>query len=116
MTGLPRNAPRGFRWADAPLGRAAVVVLSVIALSLSIFVGYRYVGLIDCLRARDAADAKRTEAIAVATDVERAADRALLTGGPNPSALRRAALDARAHTDTVRAANPPPRGSDAYCR
>lgn len=116
MTGLPQRAPRGLRWADAPTGRIIALALAVISLSLSLYVGYKYVGLINCLKTHATADARRTRAIADATDLERAADRRLLLGAGDLAALRRASLDARAHTDVVRAANPAPTGDDASCK
>jgi hypothetical protein len=112
-------APKGFRWADQPIGRAIVTVLAIVSLALSLFVGYQYVGLIDCLKDTAAADAKRTKAIADATDHERAADRALLAaplGGDPIGELRKKALAARAETDRVRAANPAPPPGEADCR
>lgn len=115
MSPYRQPAPRGFRWADQPIGRALVTVLAVLSLSLSLFVGYKYVGLIQCLRDRATADAVRTKAIADATDHERAADRALLMKIGDPEALRHAALDARAATDRVRAANPAPPAGRAAC-
>lgn len=111
-------APRGFRWADQPIGRAIVTVLAIVSLGLSLFVGYKYVGLIDCLRDRAVADATRTKAIADATDHERQADRALLMGpreGATAEQLRATALAARARTDDVRAANPAPPAGEADC-
>lgn len=123
MSPYREPAPRGFRWADSPVGRSIVTVLAVVSLALSLYVGYRYVELIDCLQSHAAADAVRTRAIAEATDLERMADRDLLEGPDGPSAkgrtgaqLRRDALDARAHTDRVRAANPAPDGVSASCR
>lgn len=118
MSPHTRPAPRGFRWADRPIGRAIVTVLAIVSLSLSLFVGYRYVDLIDCLKDRDVADAARTRAIAGATDHERAADRALLMGPVGTmtvAELRSRALAARAETDKVRAANPAPPASEAAC-
>jgi hypothetical protein len=112
-------APRGFRWADQPIGRAIVTVLAIVSLGLSLFVGYQYVGLIDCLRDTARIDAQRTKAIADVTDHERAADRALLAAplGSDPVGdLRRRALEARAETDRVRAANPAPAPGAADCR
>jgi hypothetical protein len=112
-------APRGFRWAERPTGRAILVVLIVISLGLSIYASARYVTLVNCLQEHATADAVRTAAIARATDVERETDRALLIGvvpgGPAGAELRRQALAARAATDAVRAANPPPAGSEASC-
>lgn len=108
MSPHTQPAPRGFRWADAPIGRVIVLVLAVISLALSLYVGYRYVGLIDCLQAQASADARRTSAIAEATDRERAADLALLMGDGDPAELRRLDVEARKHTDAVRAANPAP--------
>ncbi len=85
----------------------ASALLAIASMVVSIYVGYRYVRLIDCLAARDEASAVRTAAIAEATDLERAADLALLrTPGP---AARAFAVEAREATDRVRAANPAPR-------
>lgn len=100
--------PPGLRWAATWPARAVSQLLAVIALVVSLYVGYRYVGLVDCLQARDVADQRRTAAIAAATDVERAADLTLIRGGADPAALRAAAIAAREHTDDVRAANPAP--------
>jgi hypothetical protein len=113
-------APRGFRWADAPLGRAIMTVFAIVSLLLSLYVGYRYVGLIDCLRDRAVADGVRTKRIADATDLERRADLALLSSPGRPVGTSRAELLARAvaarqHTDRVRAANPAPAGIEAAC-
>lgn len=98
--------PRGLRWLEAWPTRAVVLSLAVVALLMSIYVGYRYVRLVDCLAARDAADQRRTAAVAAATDVERAADLALIRGGGQDA--RAAAIAARVHTDAVRAAHPAP--------
>ena len=119
-------APRGFRWADQPIGRALVTIFAIVSLSLSLYVGYRYVGLIDCLRDRAVADGVRTKQISDATDIERRADLALLVGPPasvtDPDerraaalVLRRATVEARQHTDRVRAANPAPAAAEAAC-
>lgn len=113
-------APRGFRWADQPIGRAIVTVLAILSLVLSLVVGYQYVGLINCLQARAVADGERTKRIADATDVERRADLALLMGvkpgGPSRAELLAAAVQARQHTDAVRAQNPAPTAHEASCR
>jgi len=115
-----KPAPRGFRWADQPIGRAIVTVFAIVSLALSLYVGYRYVGLIDCLRDRAVADGVRTKAIADATDLERRADLALLSSPGRPEGRSRAellaeAISARQHTDRVRAANPAPAAAEASC-
>ena len=101
-----RPAPRGFRWTDAPPARALLAVLILISLLLSIYVSIRYVGLVNCLQDRGAADAARTKALGEATDRERKAERELLAltdrEPARVAALRQAALDAYAHTDEVR--------------
>lgn len=104
--------PRGLRWSDTYTARLVGQLLAVISLIVSAWVGWQYVGYVDCLRTADAADQRRTSAIAAATDAERAADLALVTG---PGAgtltaeqLRAADIAARQHTDRVRAANPAP--------
>lgn len=79
-------------------------VLAVSSMVISGYVGYRYMGLVDCLRAASLADQRRTAAIAAATDRERAADLALLRG----EGTKQAAADARSNTDIVRAAYPAP--------
>ncbi|HYD28890.1 hypothetical protein [Brevundimonas sp.] len=87
------------------------MVLALVSLVVSMYVGYRYVGLIDCLQRQAAADANRTKAIAEVTDRERAADLALIMGPTaerSAAALREAATEARRETDRVRAANPAP--------
>lgn len=120
MSPHTRPAPRGFRWADAPIGRAIVTVFAILSLSLSLYVGYRYVGLINCLRDRAVADGVRTKAISDATDLERRADLALLSAPGHPESRPRAellaeAINARQHTDRVRAANPAPAAAEATC-
>lgn len=120
MSPYRQPAPRGFRWADQPVGRAIVTVLAIVSLVLSLYVGYRYVGLIDCLRERAVADGVRTKAISDATDIERRADLALLSSPGRPGNVSRAellaaAIDARQHTDRVRAANPAPSAAEAAC-
>lgn len=119
MSPYTKPAPRGFRWADQPIGRAIMVVMAIISLGLSLFVGYQYVDLIDCLKDQARADAVRTKAIADATDQERAADLALITGprpgGPTAAELRAVSVEARKHTDRVRAANPAPPARGAAC-
>jgi len=119
MTPHRLPAPPGFRWADQPIGRAIVTVLAILSLFLSMLVGYRYVGLIDCLRDRATADEIRTKAISDATDRERAADLALLAGptpgGPSGPELRAADVEARKNTDRVRAAHPAPPAGAADC-
>lgn len=103
--------PRGLGWTATWPARALATFLAVISLVVSLYVGYRYVALVDCLRAGAVADQRRTAAIADATDAERAADLALLAGptpgGPDGAELRRVDIAARQHTDAVRAANPP---------
>lgn len=84
--------------------------LAVVSFGVSGYVGYRYVGLVDCLAGQALADQKRTAAIAEATDAERRADLDLLRGAGTPDVvqLRVAAIAAREHTDQVRAEHPPP--------
>lgn len=106
MSPYTRPAPRGFRWADAPAGRAIVTALAVLSLILSLYVGYRYVGLIDCLQTRDTQDQERTAAIARATDAERVAQ--LRAVGDPTAANREAWLVALRGTDKVRALHPAP--------
>lgn len=119
MSPYTKPAPRGFRWADQPIGRAIMVIMAIISLGLSLFVGYQYVGLIDCLKDQARADAVRTKAIADATDRERAADLALIAGprpnGSDAGELRAESVAARKHTDEVRAANPAPPVGQAAC-
>lgn len=119
MSPYTKPAPRGFRWADAPIGRAIMTTFAIMSLLLSLYVGYRYVGLIDCLRDRAVADGVRTKRIADATDLERRADLALLAGpkpgGPTGRELVAGSLLARQHTDRVRAANPAPTATEAAC-
>lgn len=104
--------PPGLAWAGTDAARLVAILLAVVSIVVSLYVGYRYVGLVDCLRATAAADQRRTAAIAEATDAERAADLTLLAGtvpgGPNGAELRRVDIAAREHTDRVRAANPAP--------
>jgi hypothetical protein len=119
MSPYRQPAPRGFRWADQPIGRAIVTVLAIVSLGLSLFVGYKYVALIGCLQDTARTDAQRTKAIADATDREREADRKLLAapiGSPQIAEYRAAALAARAATDEVRRENPAPTPGSADCR
>ncbi len=104
MTEIP---PRGLKWTISSFGRMLSLTLAVASLVVSAYVGYRYVGLVDCLRERDTADQRRTAAIAAATDLERRADLDLIRL-PATAELRAAAVAAREHTDAVRAANPAP--------
>ena len=85
-------------------------VLAVMSFGVSGYVGYRYVGLVDCLASQALADQQRTAAIAAATDDERRADLDLLRGAGTPTApaLRTAAIAAREHTDQVRREHPAP--------
>lgn len=106
MTEVP---PRGLKWTISPYGRALTVMIAVASLVVSMYVGYRYVGLVDCLRDSSLADKQRTAAISAATDAERAADLALIEGaGGQAERLRNASVAARKNTDRVRAANPAP--------
>lgn len=79
-------------------------VLAVTSMVASGYIGYRYMGLVDCLRAASLADQTRTAAIASATSEERAAELQLLRGNGS----REAVAAAREHTDQVRAAHPAP--------
>jgi len=108
MSPYREPAPRGFRWADRPAARAVAMVLAIVSMMVSIYVGYRYVELVDCLRHRDTADQVRTKAIAEATDRERAADLALLSGVGDREQLRQETVAARQNTDNVRRAHPAP--------
>jgi len=96
-----------------------VSAFAILSLVLSLYVGYRYVGLIDCLRDRAVADGVRTKQISDATDLERRADLELLAGvkpgGPSGRELLAASLEARKYTDRVRAANPAPAASAVAC-
>lgn len=108
---IPENPPKGLRWTATATARGFTTLLAVIALLVGVWANVQQVSYVHCVGASQQADAKRTAAIADATDVERRADRALLAG-PQPSSptiieLRDADTAARAHTDAVRAANPP---------
>lgn len=103
--------PRGLGWTDNPTGRGIVTLLSIFTLLLTLFVGYQYVELVDCLNDHAIAAAVRTKKLSDATDAERTADRLLLAGAPtreDREQLRLNALRARENTDAVRRANPPP--------
>lgn len=101
--------PRGLRWTITPYGRALTIMIAVVSLVVSMYVGYRYVGLVDCLRDSSLADKQRTAAISAATDAERAADLALIEGSAaDGRQLRENSVAARKNTDRVRAANPAP--------
>lgn len=101
-------APPGLRWLAGSFGRVLVALLAVASLVTSMYVGYRYTGLVNCLQERDLADQRRTAAIAAATDRERQADLALIRGQGDNAELRRAALTAREATDRTRAEHPAP--------
>lgn len=99
-------APRGLGWTVTPFGRLLALALAVISILVSVYVGFRYVGLVDCLKERDSESRERTAAIAQATDLERIADLKLLRA-PSGEA-RQAAVTAREATDRVRSAYPAP--------
>lgn len=85
--------------------------LAAAALLVSLYVGYRYTELVDCLNEQSLADQRRTSAIASATDQERKADLALIRGAETvqqQETLRRTAVLARENTDRVRATYPAP--------
>lgn len=104
---MTETPPRGLEWTVAPFGRVLALSLALVSLLISIYVGWRYTGLVDCLSAQDLADQRRTSAIASATDAERAADLALLRN-PEDERLRLADIAARENTDRVRSAYPAP--------
>lgn len=84
--------------------QAVAFVMAVISFMVSAYIGYRYIGLVHCLAEQALADQKRTSAISKATDAERQAERALLSG----TGTRELTLKARQHTDEVRARHPAP--------
>lgn len=100
--------PRGLEWTINAFGRVLALSLAIISLGASMYIGWRQVELVDCLKAQSDEAQRRTSAIASATDLERTADLALIKGGPNLEELRRDAIAARAYTDRVRAAHPAP--------
>lgn len=109
MTNLPADPPRGLGWLNSPWTRLAAFLLVLVSIGLTLYVGYRYVALADCLRTNDDADSKRTSVIATATDAERKAQRVLIAARtPTEAAAARSdALAAYDATDRARAANPP---------
>jgi hypothetical protein len=106
------HPPRWLAWANTSQARAATTVVAMVALVASIILGLRQQAYTTCLGEKEAADSARTLAISRATDIERAADLALLVGptapGQTGAELRAAARAARTNTDRVRAENPPP--------
>lgn len=108
---IPDNPPRVLRWTTTATARGFTTILAIVALLIGIYANVEQINYVRCVGRHQAADAKRTAAIALATDVERSADRALLAGpqpgGPTVPQLRAADVAARAHTDQVRAENPP---------
>lgn len=114
---IPETPPRWLAWTDKATTRAATTLIAIIALLLSFGLLVRLQALVDCNTDANRADAKRTAAIAAATDGEREADLALIVGarpaGPSAEQLRAAAVAARQYTDRVRAANPP--GAEGGC-
>lgn len=105
MTEVP---PRGLEWTLAPIGRILALTLATVSLLVSLYVGYRYTGLVDCLSDQALTAQQRTSALAAATDAEREADLALLRGGLDDPTLQQRAVTAREMTDRVRAAHPAP--------
>lgn len=105
---MTETPPRGLGWTVAPTGRVLALLLAVVSLAVSFYVGWRQVRLVDCLKQQAVADQRRTAAIAGATDIERSADLALIKGGPDVAELRRSAIAARENTDRVRARYPAP--------
>jgi len=91
-------------------------MIAIVALVLSGLLLLRLQRYVDCVAEQQNADARRTAAIASATDAERRADAALVRGpepgGPSGAELRRLDVAARESTDRVRAANPPPPPQD----
>ena len=91
--------------------RAATTFIALVALLVSGILGARLILFTQCVADQQTADARRTAVISAATDAERRADAALVAGprpgGPSVSELRRLDVEARQHTDDVRAANPP---------
>lgn len=108
---IPENPPRGLRWTTTATAKGITTLAAMIAIAVAIFVGARQQIYITCIAHQQQADAVRTQRIAVATDIERAADQRLLAGpvpgGPSAEQLREDSRIARAHTDAVREANPP---------
>lgn len=106
------HPPRWLRWANTSGARATTTVIAIVALLMSGMLLLRLQRYVDCVADQQNADAVRTAAISAATDLERRADAALvrgpLAGGPDKEELRRLDVEAREHTDRVRAANPPP--------
>lgn len=98
--------PRWLSWLDSSFIRGMTTVIAAFTLALSLYGGYRYTQLTECLNKQDISDQRRTAAIAGATDAERAADLRLLKA-PSDEA-RREALAAREYTDKIRAAHPAP--------
>jgi len=108
---IPEDPPKWLAWAGTPTARAATTAIALLALIVSGVLGARLIAFTQCVAEQQAADAKRTAVIAAATDAERRADAALVAGprpgGPDGATLRRLDVEARRHTDEVRAANPP---------
>lgn len=104
--------PRWLRWANTSGARATTTIIAIFALTLSVMFGVRLQLYVNCVGDQQNADARRTAAIAAATDAERRADAALVAGpvpgGPSAAELRRLDVEARSYTDKVRAENPPP--------
>jgi hypothetical protein len=115
MTGLPEDPPRWLAWAGTPTMRAITTLLALVAFIAVGWLGMQQQSFIRCLADQQRADAARTVIISDATDAERRADAALVNGpqpgGPSGLELRRADVEARRHTDDVRAAHPAPPAS-----
>ncbi len=106
------NPPRGLRWANTAVARAITTMVAIVALTMSIVLLGRLQDYTKCIADQQAISDERSRAIAAATDIERAADTALIAGatpgGPTAEELAQASVAARAVTDRVRAQNPPP--------
>jgi len=106
------HPPRWLAWANTAGARATTTAVAFVALIVSALLGVRYQNYVECVADQQQRDGDRTRAVSAATDVERAADTAVLAGprpgGPTAEELRLAAVAARKVTDQVRAQNPPP--------
>jgi len=89
--------------------RQAVNLFAVLGLLGAVLLGVRGQVYINCVGRNQAADARRTAAIATATDVERAEQRKLIADigtKEDLAAIRAQTLLAYDHTDAVRRAYP----------
>lgn len=108
---LGEHPPNWLRWANTTGARATTTLIAIITLVACAFLAVRQQSYVECIAEQQQAIQARTRAISAATDIERAADAALIEGprpgGPSAEELRASAAAARRVTDLVRERNQP---------